>query len=85
MKRACQHFQGNTRCNQRQGGTNPGQERAFVRQAESSVRLGARPIDTAGEPSVGVDYGEATVRNPVLAVDESGVLDDRAELRYRLQ
>lgn len=27
----------------------------------------------------------ATVRNPVLPVDESGVFDDRALLRYRLQ
>ena len=29
-------------------------------------------------------YG-ATVRNPALPMDESGVFDDRAALRYRLQ
>jgi hypothetical protein len=27
----------------------------------------------------------ATVRNPVLPIDESGVLEERAALRYRLQ
>ena len=44
-----------------------------------------RMLPEASGVQTGPPYARVTVRNPVLPVDESGVFEDRAALRYLLQ
>lgn len=78
-----EHFERDTTCDERERGPNPRQERALVRERESCVRFVTVPIHEAGKARSTAH--SATVRKPALPIDESGVLLERAELRYRLQ
>lgn len=72
---------------ERERGPHPRQVGPLVRHAEARVGLVPDTEDPPGVPAHGSlpTTHSATVRNPAFPMEESGVLDERAALRYLLQ
>lgn len=79
MQVKAEQFKGHSSGEQSESRAHPREEGALVREGETNVRLIAVRENRPGESLI--FSHRATVRKPALAIDESGVLWERAEFR----